>query len=107
MEEFQTLAQNGVRLATQRNYNPRTTLWVVAMLVPDPSKAAEAVHRLKQEIDRLAEQQSKALKQAIYVGMPPDEAKEYDQRHTRITQLAQQLGKLEKGQINDTPKERP
>jgi hypothetical protein len=62
----------------------------------DPSKTPEAVHRLKQEIDRLREQQSKALRQAIYARMTPDEAKEYDQRRTRITELVEQLGKLEK-----------
>jgi hypothetical protein len=66
--------------------------------VPDPSKAAEAVHRLEQEIDRLREQQSEALQQAIYVGMKGDEANEYDQRRARINQLLEQLGKLEKGQ---------
>jgi hypothetical protein len=63
----------------------------------DPSKTAEAIHRLKQEIGRLTEEQSKALKQAIYVGMTSDEAREYDKRRTRITQLAGQLGKLEGG----------
>jgi hypothetical protein len=33
-----------------------------------PSEAAEAVRRLKEEIESLAEKQSKALKEAIYVG---------------------------------------
>jgi hypothetical protein len=64
----------------------------------DPSQTAEAAHRLKQEIDRLTEEQAKALKQAIYVGMTPEETKQYDQRRTRITKLLQQLGMLEKAQ---------
>ncbi len=64
----------------------------------EASETVDAVRRLKQEIDRLTEEQSKALKQAIYDGMPPDEVKEYDARRNRITQLVQQLGMLEKAQ---------
>jgi hypothetical protein len=69
------------------------------MPVPDLSKAAEAMDRLKQEIDCLREQQSEALQQAIFVGMKRDEAEEYDQRRTMINQLVEELGKLEKGQL--------
>ena len=68
------------------------------MLGNDPSETAEAVHRLKQEIDRLTQEQAKALKQAIYTGMTPEEAKEYDQCRTRITALVQKLEMLEKTQ---------
>lgn len=68
------------------------------MPASEPSETVNAVHRLKQEIDRLTDDQSRALKQAIYVGMTPDEAKEYDARRTRITELVQQLAMREKAQ---------
>lgn len=51
----------------------------------------DAVHRVKGEIDRLTEQQSDALKRAIYLGMTTDEAKEYDERQRQITELVQEL----------------
>lgn len=60
-------------------------------------KRRNAVGHLKQEIERFAEEQSKTLKNAIYVGMMTDKAREYDQRRTRIAQLVEQLGKLEEG----------
>ena len=64
----------------------------------DPSSTVDAVHRLKQEIDRLTEQQAKALQAAIYLGMTPDQAKEYDERRKQITELISQLSLLEKAQ---------
>jgi hypothetical protein len=67
-----------------------------AMSDNDLPTTTEAVHRLKQEIDCLAEEQRKALKLAIYVGMTTAEAKEHDQRWTRISELVQQLRILEK-----------
>ena len=45
-----------------------------------PFNTASAIHRLKEDIDKLTEEQAKALKLAIYVGMTPDEAQEYDNR---------------------------
>jgi hypothetical protein len=57
----------------------------------DPRNPSTSVRRLKQEIDELTLQQSDALKSAIYVGMTPDEAKDYDARRSRIMQLAEQL----------------
>jgi hypothetical protein len=57
----------------------------------DPLNPSTSVRRLKQEIDELTLQQSNALKSAIYVGMTPDEAKDYDARRSRIMQLAEQL----------------
>jgi len=62
------------------------------MAIEQPSESIEeTVHRLKEEIDRLNQQQSQALKTATYLGMTPDEAQEYDQRRTRITELVMQL----------------
>ena len=54
----------------------------------------EAVHRLKQEIDRLKEVQSDALKSATYLGMTFDQARAYDERRNRITRLVQELSAL-------------
>jgi hypothetical protein len=55
--------------------------------VPDSSNTVESVHRLKQEIDTLTQQQSQALQRAIYMRMTPDEAKDYDERQNQITKL--------------------
>ena len=52
-------------------------------------------HRVKGKIDTLTEQQSDALKRAIYLGMTTDEAKKYDERQRQITELVQELTLLE------------
>lgn len=64
----------------------------------EPSETAAAIHRLKQEIDKLTVLQSEALKMAMYVGMTPDEAKEYDDRRRRILAYVQDLKMLEESQ---------
>jgi hypothetical protein len=51
----------------------------------------KALGRIKQEIGRLTEEQAKALKDAVYVGMPPEQAKLCDERRRRITKLVQEL----------------
>ena len=66
--------------------------------MPDPSSTVEAVHRVKQEIDSLTEQQAEALQRTIYVGMTPAETKVYDEKRQLITELIQQLATLEKAQ---------
>jgi hypothetical protein len=51
------------------------------MAIDQPSESVEeTVHRLKEEIDTLNQQQSEAPKTATYLGMTPDEAQDYDQR---------------------------
>jgi hypothetical protein len=62
------------------------------------SDTVEAIHRLKQEIDKLTEQQADALQTAIYVGMTPDEAQEYDGRRRQILKYVQDLAVLEESQ---------
>jgi hypothetical protein len=62
------------------------------------SDTGTAVHRLKQEIDRLAEQQGEALKTATFFGMTAREAKEYDARRDHITRLVRELRILEETQ---------
>ena len=62
---------------------------------PDPYSTIDAVHRIKQELDILAEQQSKALQNALYLGMTPDEDKQCDERRQRIAELLRQLDDLD------------
>ena len=70
---------------------------------PDPSLTLDAVHQIKEELDALVEQQSKALQNAIYLGMTPDEDKQCDQRRKKMTQLMQQLYDLEKARDYSSP----
>jgi hypothetical protein len=62
---------------------------------PQESDTMDAVHRVKGQLDKLTEQQSAALKRAIYLGMTTDEAKKYDERQRQITELVQELNLLE------------
>ena len=55
----------------------------------------DLVQRLKEQIGALTEQQSNALQTAIYVGMTPNEAKEYDARRQEISRLIAELAKLQ------------
>lgn len=64
------------------------------MPVIDPSDPL--IQRLRQEVAQLTEEQSKALKSAVYVGMTPDEAKGYDERRQQITRIISQLMMLER-----------
>lgn len=65
---------------------------------PEPSDTAEAVHRLKEEIDKLTLQQAEALRMATLVGMTPDEAQEYDARRKLILKYVHDLAVLEESQ---------
>lgn len=69
----------------------------------DPSRTQssgtqEAIHRLKEEIDKLTQQQTDALRTATYLGMTTDEAKEYEERRDRILKYVQDLKTLEESQ---------
>lgn len=59
----------------------------------------ESVHLIKQEIDRLKEELSAALKSAIYLGMSPQQAKAYDKRRNRITKLLQEVQALTRSSL--------
>jgi Asp-tRNA(Asn)/Glu-tRNA(Gln) amidotransferase C subunit len=61
----------------------------------EPSDHEKTVHRLKEEIGRLTKQQAEALQSATYLGMSPDEAKQYDARRAQILKLVEQLSQLE------------
>jgi hypothetical protein len=62
------------------------------------SDTGTAVHRLKHEIDRLAEQQGEALKMATFFGMTAHEAKKYDALRDHISRLVRELRILEEKQ---------
>ncbi len=66
------------------------------MATVGPSKNPASKHRLKEEIERLSEQQGEALKTAMFVGMTTDEAKEFDKRGNRITKLVKELAMVSK-----------
>lgn len=62
---------------------------------PNDPGIAQIIKRIKQEIDALAEQQSQAVKWAIYTGMSSETAQEYDQRQKRIQELSRELQALD------------
>jgi len=67
--------------------------------MPDhPSKTAEAIHQITNEIDNLTEQQSEAIQMAALGGMTADEAKEYQNRRSKILQYVKELRVLEESQ---------
>jgi uncharacterized protein YeaC (DUF1315 family) len=53
----------------------------------------------RQEINRLTKEQVQTLSVAVYLGMTPDEAKEYDDRHQHIRQLVEEVAMLERAQM--------
>ena len=57
----------------------------------DTSDSVDAVERIRQEIEKLTEEQNEALKTATFVGMTASEAKIYDARRQRITELVERL----------------
>lgn len=66
--------------------------------MPQPSDTLIAIHRLKEEIDRLTAQQDHALNDATYLGMTTDEAKEYEERRYLILRLVTELEMLERSE---------
>ena len=46
---------------------------------------------LRREFDRLRREQDEAMNRAVYVGMSASEAKEYDKRRKRLTELFERL----------------
>jgi len=59
------------------------------------SATAQGIHRMKEEIAKLIEQQTEALRTATCLGMTTDEAKEYEQRRERILGHVKDLKILE------------
>jgi hypothetical protein len=50
---------------------------------------------LVQEMTRLTAEQMQARQSAIFLGMTPDEAKDYDARRAKILELIKELQQLE------------
>jgi len=56
--------------------------------------SAEEAEQLAVELSTLSKQQSEALHKGAYISMSKEEAKQYDQRRTRISELCTLLGKF-------------
>ena len=61
----------------------------------DTSASIHPVQRLRNEIENLTHEQNEALKTATFVGMTAAEAKIYDARRRRITELVEKLRGLQ------------
>lgn len=84
-------------LALQRALsNSDTRMQKVIEVTTRPSDRMDAVRRLRQEIHRFSEEQANALKSVTYLGMTPHEAKEYEERRSRIINLIHELELLDK-----------
>jgi hypothetical protein len=59
------------------------------------AKPLPDAEQIRQELERLAEEQNKALEMAIYVGMNRSEQKQYDERHEKIVTLLRRLTTLD------------
>jgi hypothetical protein len=58
---------------------------------PDPSEISSAIKLIQEEIDKLYDEQSAALKSAAYLGMTPAIAKQFDDRRLHISGLMQKM----------------
>jgi len=58
----------------------------------------ERLSTIKREIESLNQQQAESLKSATFVGMTPDEAKEYDERRKKIARLVEEMRLLKDAQ---------
>jgi hypothetical protein len=82
VKAFKGLAEESVGLADASH---------MTMNSSEPWNPVDVFQRIKQEIERLTREQSEALKSATFVGMTPNEAKEYDDRRKKITCLVEEL----------------
>lgn len=81
-----------------RNVLPQASDLQLNLMRESQPKTVAAIHRLKQDIDSLGEQQAEALKNATFLGMTPDEVIEYGKRGEKITKLIRRLTSLQKTQ---------
>jgi hypothetical protein len=63
--------------------------------VSRPLDTVGAVNRIKTEIEKLTVIQIEALKTATFLGMTPDDTKQYDARRAEIVKLVELLIALE------------
>ena len=71
---------------------------------PDPNEISSAIQLIQEEIDRLYDEQSAALKSAAYLGMTPAIAKQFDDRRLHISGLMQKMLELRQNILsNESP----
>ena len=63
--------------------------------VPEPCPPNADANRIRRDIERLSQEQNKALEIAMYAVMSPTEQNQYDQRHKQIVDLLWQLAALD------------
>jgi hypothetical protein len=68
--------------------------------VLQPSSPNTDANGIREEIERLSQQQSKALEIALSVGMSPAEQNQYDRHHSQIVNLLRQLTALNAGECS-------
>ena len=61
--------------------------------------SAERAEELASELSLLSQQQSEALLMAAYIRMSAEEAKKYDARRSRITEISMILGRFKAQEI--------
>jgi len=61
----------------------------------DPPERLNTIHRLREEIGRLAGERIEAMKTATFRVLTTDEGKEYEDRRAKILELVEQLRLLE------------
>jgi nitrogen regulatory protein PII len=59
-------------------------------------KRVASIHRLKEEVERLSQQQAEAMKMAKFGGMTISEVQGYGARHDRIIHLLKELAMFDK-----------
>ena len=64
------------------------------MPTENPLDPPHHLEHLRNEINRLTQQQENALRMAVYVGMTEKESAGYDRRHSDIKALVQQMRTL-------------
>lgn len=65
---------------------------------PNPPSPQATIDRLREEINRLVQEQNQALEKAAYVGMSSAEQKDYDHRHDKLVELLGPLSALDPSQ---------
>jgi hypothetical protein len=68
--------------------------------VPQPSLSKPDAQRIRRELERLSQEQKKALEIAMDVDISPAEQKQYDERHQEIVNLLTQLTALQARELS-------
>ena len=62
--------------------------------MPHEAPTPESNEKLREEFNRLRQEQDERMRQAIYIGMTADEAKEYEKVRKRLIELFERLYQL-------------